>query len=63
DLALGDDGAAVTAGEARARAAEVRAVVGQVQDVIVGVIGGLNAPAPVVGELRPRARGVADLGR
>lgn len=63
DLALGDDGAAVTAGEARARAAEVRAVVGQVQDMIVGVIGGLNAPVPVVGELRARARGGADLGR
>ena len=51
DLALVDDGAAVTAGEARARAAELRAVVGQVQDVIAGVIGGLNAPTPAVGEI------------
>ena len=51
DLALADDGAAVTAGEARARAAQLRAVVGQVQDVIVGVVGGLNVPTPAGGEV------------
>lgn len=46
DLALVEEGAAVTAAESRARAAEVRAVLGQVEDVIAGVVGGLNAPAP-----------------
>jgi hypothetical protein len=46
DLALVEEGAAVTAAEARARAAEVRAVLGEVEDVVVGVVGGLNAPLP-----------------
>ncbi len=44
DLARVEDGAAVTAGELRARAAAVQEVVGQVEDVIAGVVGGLNAP-------------------
>ena len=44
DLATVEEGAAVTAGEARARSAQVRAVLGQVEDVIVGVVDGLNAP-------------------
>jgi hypothetical protein len=50
DLALAEQGAAVTAGEARARAAELQAVIGQVQDVIAGVVGGLNAPSPTAHE-------------
>ena len=49
DLALADDGAAVTAGEARARAAAIRGVVGDVEDVLAGLVGGLNAPAFVSG--------------
>jgi hypothetical protein len=44
DLARVEEGAAVTAGEARSRAAAVRSVLGEVQDVIVGVVDGLNAP-------------------
>ena len=40
DLARVEEGAAVTAGEARARAAEMLAVLGQVEDVIAGVVGG-----------------------
>jgi hypothetical protein len=46
DLALADDGAAVTSGEARARAGEIRALLGQVEDLVAGVVGGLN-PRPV----------------
>jgi hypothetical protein len=46
DLAAVEEGAAVTAAEARARAAEVLAVRGQVEDVIAGVVGGLNVPSP-----------------
>ena len=54
DLARAEEGAAVTAAEARARAAEVQAVLGQVEDVIVGVVGGLNAPTPAArGARRP----------
>ncbi len=49
DLAVVEEGAAVTAAEARARAVEVRTVLGQVEDVIVGVVAGLNVPTP-----RPR---------
>ncbi len=44
DLALADDGAAVTAAEARARAARIREVAGAVDDVLCGVLGGLNVP-------------------
>ncbi|MGB7981563.1 MAG: hypothetical protein WCF36_12305, partial [Candidatus Nanopelagicales bacterium] len=42
DLALAEDGAAVTAAEARARAARIRAVAGDVEDVLCGLVGGLN---------------------
>jgi hypothetical protein len=48
DLARVEEGAAVTAAEARARAAEVLGLLGQVEDVIAGVVGGLNAPTPSV---------------
>ncbi len=60
DLALVEEGAAVTAAEARARAAEVRAVLGQVEDVIAGVVGGLNAPPPPAQEALARPATVAD---
>jgi hypothetical protein len=60
DLALVEEGAAVTAAEARARAAEVRAVLGQVEDVIAGVVGGLNAPTPPAQERDARPATVAD---
>jgi hypothetical protein len=45
-LALADDGAAVTSGEARARSGEIRYLAGRVEDLVAGVIGGLN-PRPV----------------
>jgi hypothetical protein len=60
DLAIVEEGAAVTAGEARVRAAEVRAVLGGVEDVIVGVVGGLNAPTRPSPELGPRPAEAAD---
>ncbi len=46
DLARVEEGAAVTAGEVRARAAQVRHVLGRVEDLVAGVVGGLNAPSP-----------------
>ena len=46
DLALAEDGAAVTAAESLARSGELRAVVGHVEDIIAGLVGGLNAPVP-----------------
>ena len=46
DLALAEDGAAVTAAESRSRSGELRAVVGHVEDIIAGLGGGLNAPVP-----------------
>jgi hypothetical protein len=56
DLALVEEGAAVTAGEARARTAEVLAVLGHLEDVIAGVVGGLNvAPPPAPGRDASRA--------
>jgi hypothetical protein len=60
DLALVEEGAAVTAAEARARAAEVRAVLGEVEDVVVGVVGGLNAPPRPSPEPGPRPAEAAD---
>lgn len=60
DLALVEEGAAVTAAEARARAAEVRAVLGQVEEVISGVVGGLNAPTPPAQQTLARPASVAD---
>ena len=60
DLALVEEGAAITAAEARARAAEVRAVLGQVEDVIAGVVGGLNAPTSPEWEQDARPATVAD---
>jgi hypothetical protein len=60
DLALVEEGAAVTAAEARARAAEVHAVLGQVEDVIAGVVGGLNAPTSPEREQDARSATVAD---
>ena len=46
DLALAEEGAAVTAAESRSRSGELRAVVGHVEDIIAGLVGGLNAPVP-----------------
>lgn len=60
DLALDEEGAAVTAAEARARAAEILRVRGQVQDVIAGVVGGLNAPAAPVAQRDGRPTPAAD---
>jgi len=60
DLARVEEGAAVTAGEARSRAAEVRGVLGEVEDVIVGVVGGLNAPTRPSPEPGPRPAESAD---
>lgn len=62
DLALVEEGAAVTAREARDRAAAVHAVRGEVEDVIVGVVGGLNAPTPPTPEASPREATAADRG-
>lgn len=45
-LALADDGAAVTSGEAQARSGEIRGLAGAVEDLVAGVVGGLN-PRPV----------------
>jgi hypothetical protein len=47
-VALADDGAAVTSAEAAARAAEIRQLVGRIEDVLAGVVGGLNAPTDTV---------------
>lgn len=44
DLAQRDDGAAVTAGESRARSAELTAVIGDVEDIVAGVVNGHNVP-------------------
>jgi hypothetical protein len=63
DLALIEEGAAVTAGESRARAAEVRGVLGEVEDVIVGVVGGMNAAAAPARELDPRHASPLDRSR
>ena len=60
DLASVEEGAAVTAGEARSRAAAVRAVLGEVEDVVVGVVGGLNAPTRLSPEPGPRPAEAAD---
>ncbi len=60
DLALSEEGAAVTAAELRARAAEIRVVVGQVEDVIAGVVGGLNAPTPHTAQPDSRPATTAD---
>jgi hypothetical protein len=60
DLALVEEGAAVTAAETRARAAEVRAVLGQVEDVIAGLVGGLNAPTSTGRARVPLPATVAD---
>ena len=60
DLALVEEGAAVTAAEARGRSAEIRGVVGQVEDVIAGVVGGLNAPTAPTPRRDPRPATAAD---
>jgi hypothetical protein len=60
DLARVEEGAAVTAGEARARSAEVQGVLGQVEDVIAGVVGGLNAPSPTATSRDARPTTAAD---
>ena len=61
DLARVEEGAAVTAAEVRARAAELQQVLGRVEDLVAGVVGGLNAPsaAPVERGARSTARGRA----
>ena len=41
-LALAEEGAAVTSGEARARALELRTLTGELEDLLVGLVGGLN---------------------
>lgn len=54
DVALSDEGAAVTAAEARARSRELRALAGQLADLVVGLVAGLNlAPARQPAQLRP----------
>ncbi len=55
DLARVEEGAAVTAAEVQARAAEVHQVLGRVEDLVVGVVGGLNAPAGAPAERGPRS--------
>lgn len=45
DSARADDGAAVTAGEAAARASAVRRLAGELEDLVVAIVGGLN-PRP-----------------
>jgi len=60
DLARVEEGAAVTAAEAHARAGEVQAVLGQVEDVIAGVVGGLNAPSGSATQWDARATTAAD---
>jgi hypothetical protein len=60
DLALVEQGAAVTAGEARARAAAILDVLGGVDDVVVGVVGGLNAPTRPSPQPGPRRAEAAD---
>jgi ATP-dependent protease Clp ATPase subunit len=42
DAALADDGAAVTSGEARARATGLRALRAELEQVMADVVGGLN---------------------
>ena len=45
DLAVVEEGAAVTASESRSRSAELRSVLGAVDDIVVGVVAGVNAGA------------------
>lgn len=44
DLATREEGAAITASEVRARSAEVHGVIGEVQDIVAGVVNGINVP-------------------
>ena len=60
DLALAEEGAAVTASEALARSAELRTVIGQLDDVITGVVGGLNLPARGMPGTDPRSSRIAE---
>jgi hypothetical protein len=55
DLARIEEGAAVTAAEVRARAAELQQVLGRVEDLIAGVVGGLNAPSAEPAQRSPRS--------
>lgn len=56
DLATREDGAAITAGEVRARSAEVRGVIGEMEDIVAGVVNGLNVPRPGTVEAVTRLR-------
>ena len=60
DLALAEEGAAVTAGEALARSGELRTVIGQLDDVVTGVVGGLNLPGPGTPGSDPRSSRIAE---
>jgi hypothetical protein len=60
DLALAEEGAAVTAGEALARSGELRTVIGQLDDVVTGVVGGLNLPATGMPGPDPRSPRIAE---
>jgi hypothetical protein len=61
DLARVEEGAAVTAAEARARAAELQQVLGRVEDLVASVVGGLNAPSRAT--VDPGARSTAAVER
>jgi hypothetical protein len=41
-LAIAEEGAAVTSGEARSRSLELRSLAGQLEDLLAGLVGGLN---------------------
>ena len=60
DLAVAEEGAAVTAGEALARSGELRTVIGQLDDVVTGVVGGLNLPGPGTPGSDPRSSRIAE---
>lgn len=42
DLAIAEEGAAVTSSEARTRALELRTLAGELEDLLAGLVGGLN---------------------
>lgn len=60
DLALAEEGAAVTASEALARSGELRTVIGQLEDVVTGVVGGLNLPGQCKPDPDPRSSRIAE---
>ncbi|MGB8021066.1 MAG: hypothetical protein WCF04_07565, partial [Candidatus Nanopelagicales bacterium] len=53
-VASSDEGAAVTAAEARARSGELRSLAGEMEDLLVALVGGLNAvPVGQPSPMRP----------